>query len=170
MGFIFPNNPGRYYFSHLPMRISNSRRKNTCSKSHSLWDSKSQRQDSNRGLFDSKVHLFVVSHSSLTSRLTEHGFFCELSKRRTGLPMCLSGGRGSASTPKVGQSHFGSLLWASMIVDKGAVSKSIQALRISASFPHHLGPRSKAWDGLEPGQSHLRTQAHIDVFPRCILL
>lgn len=114
--------------------------------------------------------IFLLYHTSLTSQLKEHGFFCELNKRRTGLPMCPSGGRGSASTPKVGQSHFGSLLWASMIVAKGAVSKSIQALRISASFPHHLGPRSKAWDGLEPGQSHLRTQAHIDMFPRCILL
>lgn len=32
-----------------------------------------------------------------------------------------------------------------MIVAKGALTKPTQALRIPASFPHHLGPRSKVW-------------------------
>ena len=52
--------------------------------------------------FDSKVHLCVVSYSSLTPWLKECGFFCELNKSRTGLFMCLSGGQGLASTTKVG--------------------------------------------------------------------
>lgn len=100
IGIIFPNNLGRILFPFADENLK-LKEKKYLSKVTQLVS----RKDSYPGLFDSKVHLFVVSHSS-PSWLKEHGFLCGLNKR-TDLSMCLSGGQGSGfQTRKPGQSQL----------------------------------------------------------------
>lgn len=105
---------------------------------------KLQRRDSNPWLFEPKVPLSVVPHSSLTSWLREHEFLLWAEHVSEQRPMYLSRCQESSfQIDSMGQSHFGSLLWAPMTGAKGPLSEPIKALRIPLSFPISLIPREQ---------------------------